>query len=124
MRPSYFFAGTAEAAVLEKGRAETQQPHHRVDLRYDRGATKGYGTERNRRDGNRRLRCNIQLWQEGHVQVRHLRVGHVRSRGNGLRSNKVFRYAEGNLGVADEVKHLPFDVREAKEIHTRDRGLD
>ena len=42
----------------------------------------------------------------------------------GLRSNKVFRYAEGNLGVADEVKHLPFDVREAKEIHTRDRGLD
>jgi len=36
----------------------------------------------------------------------------------GLRSNKVFRYAEGNLGVADEVKHLPFNVRgQAKEIH-------
>ena len=36
----------------------------------------------------------------------------------GLRSNKVFRYAEGNLGVVDEIKHLPFDVRgKAKEIH-------
>ena len=36
----------------------------------------------------------------------------------GLRSNKVFRYVEGNLGVADEVKYLPFDVRgQAKEIH-------
>ena len=36
----------------------------------------------------------------------------------GLRSNKVFRYAAGNLGVADEIKQLPFDVRgKAKEIH-------
>ena len=50
--------------------------------------------------------------------MRHLRVGHVRSRGDGAASNKVFRYAEGNLGVADEVKRLPFDVRaQAKEIH-------
>ena len=30
----------------------------------------------------------------------------------------MFRYAERNLGVADKVKHLPFDVRaQAKEIH-------
>ena len=36
----------------------------------------------------------------------------------GLRSNTVFIYAEGNIGVVDEVKHLPFDVRgQAKEIH-------
>ena len=33
-------------------------------------------------------------------------------------SDKVFRYAAGNLGVADEIKHMPFDVRgKAKEIH-------
>ena len=36
----------------------------------------------------------------------------------GLCTNKVFRYAAGSLGVADEVKHLPFDFRcQAKEIH-------
>ena len=36
----------------------------------------------------------------------------------GLPSNKVFRYAEGNLGVADKIRHLPFDVRgKAREIH-------
>ena len=36
----------------------------------------------------------------------------------GLRSNEVCRYAAGNLGMADEIKHLPFDVRgKAKEIH-------
>ena len=36
----------------------------------------------------------------------------------GLPSNKVFRYAEGNLGVADEIRHLPFNVRGmSKEIH-------
>ena len=36
----------------------------------------------------------------------------------GLTSNKVFRYAAGNLGVADEIRHLPYDVRgEAKEVH-------
>ena len=34
-----FFAGTVEAAVLEKGRAGVQQPHHRVGLRHNRGAT-------------------------------------------------------------------------------------
>ena len=36
----------------------------------------------------------------------------------GLRSDKVFRYAEGTVGAADEIKHLPFNVRgKAKEIH-------
>ena len=37
----------------------------------------------------------------------------------GLRSNKIFRFAKGNLGVADKVKHLPFDVRGAgkRNIH-------
>ena len=36
----------------------------------------------------------------------------------GLPSNKVFRYAAGFLGVTDEIKHLPFDIRgKAKEIH-------
>ena len=36
----------------------------------------------------------------------------------GLPSNKVFRYAEGILGVADKIRHLPFDVRgKAKKIH-------
>ena len=36
----------------------------------------------------------------------------------GLPSNKIFRYAAGNLGVADEIKHLPFQVRgKAKEVH-------
>ena len=36
----------------------------------------------------------------------------------GLHSNKIFRYAAGNLGVADKIRHLPFDVRgKAKEIH-------
>ena len=36
----------------------------------------------------------------------------------GLPSNKIFRYAEGNLGIVDEIKHLPFKVRgKAKEVH-------
>ena len=36
----------------------------------------------------------------------------------GLPSNKIFRDAEGNLGIADEIKYLLFDVRgKAKEVH-------
>ena len=36
----------------------------------------------------------------------------------GLRSNKIFRYAAGSLGMVDEVNRLPFNVRgQAKEIH-------
>ena len=36
----------------------------------------------------------------------------------GLPSNKIFRYAAGDLGVADEIRHLPFNVRgKAKEVH-------
>ena len=36
----------------------------------------------------------------------------------GLKSDKVFRYTEGTVGAANEIKHLPFNVRgKAKEIH-------
>ena len=36
----------------------------------------------------------------------------------GLPSTKIFKYAAGNLGMANEIKHLPFQVRgKAKEVH-------
>ena len=37
----------------------------------------------------------------------------------GLPSNTVFRYAQGNLGIADEIRHLPFDIRGKAKKWTR-----
>ena len=112
------FASTAEAVVLEKGKQEPGNPTTDLVNSVTDNQLKTMvlsGTiETAITDSGATSSCGKKVTSK----CRNYMLDTSALVATGLPSNKVFRYAEGNLGVADEIKHLPFDVRGKAKKYT------